>query len=133
MNSRAKGARGEREWAEFLRDRLNCPDARRGCQFAGRSVSGDDTPDVVGGIPLTHPEVKRTERLSLYQAMGQAVNDCGDAIPYVAHKKNREDWVVVVRAIDLLEFCQAVCKHMGEAECQSEGGADPEQSHTSKT
>jgi len=114
MNSRAKGARGEREWAEYLRDQLHCPSARRGCQYAGRAVSGDETPDVVNGIEGTHPEVKRTERLQLYQALGQAVDDCGDAIPYVAHRRNREDWVIAIRAADLVEFCEAVVNHMGE-------------------
>ena len=107
-NSRAKGARGEREWAEALRTLFGCSEARRGCQYAGRAVSGDDTPDVVNGIPGTHPEVKRTERLSLYAAVAQAVDDCGENVPYVAHRRNRGDWLVIVRATDLEDLSRAV-------------------------
>ena len=100
MHRRNKGARGEREWAEFLRHRMGCKDARRGQQFSG----SPDSPDVVGGIPGTHPEVKRTERLSLYAAMRQAIDDCGESVPYVAHRRNREDWLVVIRAEAVEEF-----------------------------
>lgn len=107
-NSRAKGCRGEREWRDFLREHLNCPDARRGQQYAG----GPDSPDVVGGIPGTHPEVKRTEKLSLYPAMEQAISDADGTIPYVAHKRNRQDWLVIVRADDLEAFCRAVVANL---------------------
>ena len=61
VNSRAKGARGERELAEILR----CYgfSARRGQQYRG----GADSPDVMG-LPGIHIEVKRVERLNIYDA-----------------------------------------------------------------
>ena len=102
-NSRQKGARGEREWAAYLRD-LGFADARRGQQFSG----SPDSPDVAGGIPGTHPEVKRVERLNLHDAMKQAVRDAGHAIPYVAHRRNRGEWLVTLRADDLQLFAAAL-------------------------
>lgn len=102
-NSRQKGARGEREWAAYLRE-LGFADARRGQQFSG----SPDSPDVAGGIPGTHPEVKRVERLNLHDAMKQAVRDAGHAIPYVAHRRNRGEWLVTLRADDLQLFAAAL-------------------------
>jgi len=98
INSRAKGARGEREWAQWLRDNLGI-EARRGQQFAG----GTDSPDVIG-LEGTHAEVKRVEKLNISNAMDQAERDCGDNLPYVAHRKNGEEWMITIRARDYLMF-----------------------------
>ena len=98
--SLTKGKVGEREVAAELR-RLFGVDARRGQQFHG----GSDSPDVVTDIPGVHIEVKRTERLSLYPAMRQAIGDAGsDKVPVVFHRQNREDWLVIVRLNDLPEL-----------------------------
>ena len=104
-NSKQKGKRGELEYAKWLRDNFDLPDARRGQQYCG--LNGDA--DVVGGFPNTHAECKWTESLNLLRAMGQAVADCGDAIPYIVHKKNRQDMLITIRATDLKEFAKAVC------------------------
>jgi Holliday junction resolvase len=99
INSRQKGARGEREWAQWLRDNLGI-EARRGQQFAG----GTDSPDVIG-LEGTHCEVKRVEKLNISKAMEQAERDCGDNnLPYVAHRKNGEEWLITIRARDFLMF-----------------------------
>lgn len=111
VSSRAKGQRGEREWGGFLREHLACPDAIRGQQHRG----GPDAPDVLNGIPGTHSEVKRTEALRLWDALDQAVSDAGEAVPYVAHRPNRRDWIVVVRAADIERFSRAVVEHLGDA------------------
>jgi Holliday junction resolvase len=109
MNSRDKGARGEREWAAYLAE-MGFP-ARRGCQFQGTP----DSPDVSGGIPGTHAEVKRVERLNVDAAMEQAEADAGDAaIPYVAHRRNRKPWLVTLRACDLVEFARAILREDGD-------------------
>lgn len=89
MNSRSKGARGEREFAAFLKE-LGVM-ARRGAQYKG----GDESPDVVSTIPI-HFEVKRTETLQLEAAIQQAVRDASGLPWCVAHKKNRGDWVAIV-------------------------------------
>ena len=104
MNSRSKGARGERYYANWLKEHFGL-DARRGQQYCGLAGNAD----VVGGFPNTHAEVKFVEALSITKAMDQAVRDCGSAIPYVAHKKNRSELLITVRGIDLLEFAKSVC------------------------
>lgn len=96
LRSRDKGKKGEREAAKEIARLFNV-DARRGRQFSG----GDDSPDVVTGIHGVHFEVKRSETLSLYNAMEQAIADGGDKLPVVLHKKNRKPWVAIVRLDDL--------------------------------
>ena len=79
INSREKGKRGEREWAAFCRDQ-GYPNIRRGQQYSG--IEGED----VVGLPGIHIEVKRVERLSLYDAIDQAKRDTKPGrIPIVAH------------------------------------------------
>lgn len=97
-NSRQKGARGERELAEELRKFGY--DARRGQQFKG----GADSPDVVcAGLDDYHIEAKRAEKTDLYAWMAQATRDAAEGkTPIVAHKKNRQGWLVVMRLEDFL-------------------------------
>lgn len=103
MNSRAKGCRGELEWAEFLRG-LGCQ-AHRGRQYDGRLGA----PDVTGGFPNTHVEVKRCEKLNVEKALQQAERDArGVYTPYLAHRRNRSAWTVSVRAADLPAFARSV-------------------------
>ena len=107
-NSRAKGQRGELELAAELQ-RLFGVNARRGQQYSG----GADSPDVITDFDGVHFEVKRTERLSLYPAMQQAVNDAGKKIPVVCHRQNREEWLVVVRLTDLPKLASAIESRKG--------------------
>lgn len=93
MNSRAKGASGERELAKVLRGYGY--EARRGQQYKG----GADSPDVIG-LDGIHIEVKRVERLNISDAMAQSIRDAGEDVPIVAHRKNREEWLVTMRLID---------------------------------
>ena len=51
-------------------------------------------------LPGFHFEVKAVERLNLHDAIAQAVDDAGGKIPVVAHKRNRGDWMVTMRADD---------------------------------
>ena len=60
---------------------------------------------MVADIPGIHIEVKRTERLSLYPAMRQAIEDAGAGkVPVVFHRQNHEDWLAIVRLNDLPEL-----------------------------
>ena len=103
LNSRQKGAIGERELAELLRNWGYA--AQRGQQFKG----GPESPDVAG-VPGVHFEVKRTEKFQLYAAVDQARRDAyGKAIPVVAHRCNgnkgartscKGDWLFVLGADD---------------------------------
>lgn len=97
MNSRAKGARGERELAEELRKFGY--DARRGQQFKG----GGESPDVVcGGLEDFHIEAKRVEAGNLYSWLEQAMRDCGEKVPVVMHRRSRKGWVAILRLEDFL-------------------------------
>jgi len=99
MNSRQKGARGEREAAKALAETFGC-DARRGCQFSG----GKDSPDVATSITGVHIEVKRVERLNIHEAIDQAKRDAGSNIPCVMHRRNNTEWLLTVRLTDAKDF-----------------------------
>ncbi len=97
-NSRAKGVRGELEWAAVCR--AEGYDARRGQQHRG----GADSPDVIVDMPF-YFEVKRTERLSIYPAMQQAEGDAPAGIPpVVTHRRNNHDWIVSMKRDDWFEL-----------------------------
>ena len=98
MNSRQKGAAGERELAKKLREYgYEC---RRGQQFCG--VNGDA--DVIG-LPGIHIECKRVERLNIDDAMGQAIRDRREGeYPAVFHRKNNGKWMVTMLLDDWQEI-----------------------------
>lgn len=102
INSRTKGAAGERELAKKLTEVFGC-EARRGQQFQG----SPDSPDVVTSLDGVHIECKRVERFEIYKAIEQAKRDSGqDEIPIVCHRKNRGEWLAVVRLDDLPELVE---------------------------
>jgi Holliday junction resolvase len=96
MNSKQKGKRGELELAAVLREAGF--EARRGQQYCG--ANGDA--DVVHSIPGVHLECKRVEKLNLRSAYEQAAKDAGDDMPIVAHRTNRQSWLVTLSLADLL-------------------------------
>ncbi len=101
--SRRKGAEGERSAARALSDVLGVP-ARRGQQYSG--VEGKD---VVLGIPGIHVEDKRTEKLSLYPAMQQAIRDARpDEVPIVLHRRNGKQWLAVLNLTDLMRLARVL-------------------------
>ena len=87
INSKQKGARGERELASKFREYgFNC---RRGQQYNG--LEGDD----VVGLPNVHIECKRVEKLNIYDAIEQAIRDAKEGeFPVVFHRKNNKKWLV---------------------------------------
>lgn len=98
INSRQKGAKGEREFAAVLREAGY--EARRGQQFSG----SPDSPDVVTNLPY-HFEVKRVEHFNAYKAMEQAVRDSDPVkTPIVAHRRNKCEWLAVMRMSDFLRM-----------------------------
>ncbi len=95
--SRRKGARGEVELARLLS--AEGFDATRGRQHHG----GPDAPDVrCPALPGVHFEAKRCERLRLYDALAQATSEAGDRVPVVAHRRDHDEWIAVLRLTDLL-------------------------------
>ena len=102
MNSRDKGARGERELAEKLRELGYC--ARRGQQYSGANGDAD-----VVGIPGLHIECKRVEKLNLDDAMSQSIRDAREGeIPVVIHRRNRQNWKVTMRLEDFMSLWEEV-------------------------
>lgn len=129
MNSRAKGARGERQWRDELR--ANGYEARRGQQFSG----SPDSPDVLcDSLPWIHFEVKAVEHLNIHDAMDQARRDAGvlqvgrarrsqpssakqlddsqhstlnpqlPKVPILAHRRNFRRWLVTLEAETFFQF-----------------------------
>ena len=90
INSRQKGAKGERELSKVLHGYgYNC---RRGQQYCGSNGDAD-----VVGLPGIHIECKRVERLNLYDAVDQAKHDTKpDELPAVFHRKNHCEWLVTM-------------------------------------
>ena len=98
MNSRDKGARGERELAKKLGEFGY--DCRRGQQFCGANGDAD-----VIGLPNLHIECKRVERLNLYDAMAQAKHDAREGeLPSVFHRKNNCKWLVTMEIEDFMRL-----------------------------
>lgn len=96
MNSRNKGAKGERELAGVLKQYGY--DCRRGQQYCGANGDAD-----VVGLPGIHIECKRVERLNIQDAVDQAKRDkrFGE-IPAVFHRKNNCGWLVTLPINDFM-------------------------------
>lgn len=100
-NSRAKGKRGELELASaFAAEGFA---SRRGQQHKGGPGSADVEVD---DLPWLHAECKRTEAFRLWDAVAQAVRDAGDGMPVVFHRRNRSDWVAVLRFEDFIKLAR---------------------------
>lgn len=96
MNSRQKGAAGERELAKALRS--HGFETRRGQQYCGSNGDAD-----VAGLPGVHIECKRVERLNLEDAMAQSRADARPGeIPVVMHRKNNCKWLVTLSLDDFM-------------------------------
>lgn len=98
MNSKAKGAKGERELARVLRQYgYEC---RRGQQYCGSNGDAD-----VVGLPGVHIECKRVEKLNIYNAIDQAKRDKKEnEIPAVFHRKNNCEWLVTLLIDDFMNI-----------------------------
>ena len=100
MNSKQKGARGERELARKLRE-YGYSEAKRSQQYCG--VNGDA--DIVDALPGIHIECKRVESLNIEDAMLQAIRDRRqDEYPAVFHRKNNGKWMVTMLLEDWIEI-----------------------------
>lgn len=98
MNSKVKGNKGERELAAILRE--HGYNTRRGQQFSGANGDAD-----VVGLPGIHIEVKRVERLNIYEAMQQSIRDARSGeMPTVFHRRNRKGWLVTMPLEEWIEL-----------------------------
>lgn len=97
-NSRAKGAKGERELARKLREYGY--DCRRGQQYSGANGDAD-----VVGLASIHIECKRVERLNIEDAIAQAKRDARKGeLSAVFHRKNNHEWLVTMPLPDWMRM-----------------------------
>ena len=101
INSKRKGAKGEIELAHKLEEYGY--NARRSVQYNGK----DGQADVIG-LPHIHVEVKRVEKLNIYDAIAQAIRDAKNGnLPAVFHRKNRCNWLVTMELDDFMKLYKA--------------------------
>lgn len=102
INSRQKGAAGERELANKLKEYGY--ETRRGQQYSGANGDAD-----VVGLPGIHIECKRNERLNVYDAMSQAKSDAQEGeSPVVMWRKNHCEWLVTMTLEDWIKLYQQI-------------------------
>lgn len=96
INSREKGAQGERELARLLREYGY--KTRRGQQYSGANGDAD-----VVGLPGIHIECKRVETAHVYKWLEQAKRDAREGeLPAVFHRQNKKNWIVVMELDDFM-------------------------------
>lgn len=119
MNSKQKGKRGELEWVAYCRQQgFEC---RRTSQYCGKT---GDASDVIG-LPGIHQEVKRVEKLNIYDAMNQSIRDRkGFDLPIVAHRKNKCEWLVTMRADDWFFLYREYFAEFDNTPSETEHGAN---------
>ena len=107
INSRRKGAAGEREFASYLREQ-GWQKARRTQQYAGDPEGGSG--DVVCGNFPFHCEVKRCQQFKPEEWMLQAQSDSpSDKIPAVFFRRNgQKKWLAIIQADDLCEIARHI-------------------------
>ena len=92
---RDKGAAGEREVAAIFR--AHGFDCDRVPNSGGLRLKGD----LYGELPV-HVEVKRQERAQVWAWWEQAAEEAGAGWPVLAFRRNRSEWLAVVRLVDLV-------------------------------
>ena len=99
INSKRKGAVGEREVAHILQE--HGYDARRTAQYCGNT---GDAADVIG-LDGFHIEVKRCETTKIWDWIHQAERDHkAEEIPLVVFRKSHEEWQVSLSLKSFLEL-----------------------------
>lgn len=100
-SAQAKGRRGEKELADFLRERGF--DARPGAPL------NFGTQADVTGIDGLHIECKRHERIELGRWYEQAQQDAQrmqDGKPAVVFRQNRKPWMIALSLSDFLDILE---------------------------
>ena len=102
VNSKAKGARFERQLASKFREYGY--EARRTAQYCGNTGEASD----VVGLPGIHIEAKHQETMRLYEWISQAKRDAENGgkgyLPAVFHKKNNADILVTMTLDDWMNL-----------------------------
>jgi hypothetical protein len=105
INSRRKGKARELELVHKLKDILPASGARRAQQYSGTESASDVIATGLSGLWI---ECKGVQNLNLHKTMDTSVEQCGELVPVVCHRKNGTGWLVSVRIEDLIEFAEEV-------------------------
>lgn len=103
INSKMKGKAGELELCRKLKE--HGFDVRRSVQYNGKADEGQA--DLIG-LKGIHIEVKRTEKLNLYEAIGQAKRDSKEGLPTVFHRRNNCEWLVIMPLDDWIKLYKGI-------------------------
>jgi Holliday junction resolvase len=120
INSRRKGAEGERELANRLSELGRS--ARRTAQRQGNAEDG--AADVLTDVPGLHLECKRVARIGVARYYDQAVRDAaktGRTFPVVAMRENRGDWLIMLSLADFVRLLE----QSGQAGSHAGGNSHP--------
>lgn len=100
MNSKQKGKRGELEFCKVMKS--HGYECKRTVQYNGKAEDGQAD---VKGLDGIHAEIKRVEKLNIYNAMAQAIHDAKDGeLPTVFHRKNNCEWLVTMKLEDWVKL-----------------------------
>ena len=112
INSKQKGKRGELEMCRVLKGYGF--DVRRSVQYNGKAEGGEA--DVIG-LKGIHIEIKRAEKLNIYDAIAQANHDAKpDELPTVFHRKNNCKWLVTMSLDDWMKIYKEYFETLKENE-----------------
>jgi hypothetical protein len=106
VNSRAKGARAERELANTLKELFGWG-ARRTQQFSGNAGDSDV---LIEELPGLFVECKHVQSLSIVPVMRKAVEQCKGKLPVICHRKNQSEFLLTMRLRDLVAISELVCR-----------------------
>ena len=110
MNSRNKGAEGERSLAKELRKYGY--DTRRGQQYCGIEGNAD-----VVGVDGLYIECKRTQQVRDEVFLQQAERDAKEGeIPVVMYRRNHEEWKVTLRLEDFMTIYKSFLQNRTKTE-----------------
>ena len=97
-NGKQKGKRGELEFSRLCRE--YGWEVRRTAQYCGNTGEAAD----VVGLPGLHVEVKRVEKLNIYDGVEQMKRDRDkkdpDLLAILAHRRNNREWLITMTAED---------------------------------
>ena len=102
VNSKQKGARGERECRDIWK-KHGYEDAHRSCQYSGK---GESSADIEGVDPRIHLEIKVGYTYkTVYDFMEQAIRDSKEGeIPIVNCRMDRKPWLCVLSLDDFIKI-----------------------------
>lgn len=119
VNSRQKGKRGELDLCHALKAVMGWT-ARRSQQFCGDSGDSDV---VIEEHPSLFIECKLVQALNLTAVMKLAVEQAQEKLPAVFHRRDREEWLVTIRLIDLPRLVQTLTSEMSPS--PTTGSSEP--------